>query len=195
MTDLDTALRAEDEMAREALIAECDFLLATQGRLMFSRDRYDDKAATDFGIRLLDFFRLHGEKVREAIRTSARADVDDQIAAQAAELAELRAEVERLNGLINTPHTDEWFEAVRFEAAHQIERWGADHDAGKEPPDWFWLLGYLGGKALRAALDGDIEKAKHHTVSSGAMLLNWFRAMVGDSTAMRPGIANKDQQQ
>lgn len=100
----------------------------------------------------------------------------------------LAAECERLRGLINTPHTDEWFEAVRLEAAHQIERWGTSHDAGKTPADWFWLLGYLGQKAMTAQMAGDDDKARHHTISSGAMLLNWFRAMVGDSTAMRPGI-------
>lgn len=99
-----------------------------------------------------------------------------------------------LDALINTPHTDEWFAAVRLEAAHQIQRWGTDHDAGKQPADWFWLLGYLGQKAMAAQMAGDEQKAKHHTISSGAMLLNWFRAMVGDTNAMRPGIA-QDQQE
>lgn len=101
---------------------------------------------------------------------------------------ELQAEIARLNAMINTPHTDEWFEAVRLEAAHQIERWGTAHDAGKQPADWFWLLGYLGQKAMTSAMAGDETKARHHTISSGAMLLNWFRAMVRDSTAMRPGM-------
>ncbi|MEQ6328124.1 hypothetical protein VLF92_07300 [Pseudomonas chengduensis] len=100
-----------------------------------------------------------------------------------------------LDALINTPHTDEWFDAVRLEAAHQIQRWGTDHDAGKQPADWFWLLGYLGQKAMTAQIAGDEQKAKHHTISSGAMLLNWFRAMVGDTNAMRPGIALAQQEQ
>ncbi|MEW6460420.1 MAG: hypothetical protein AB1459_04760 [Pseudomonadota bacterium] len=100
-----------------------------------------------------------------------------------------------LNALINTPHTDEWFDAVRLEAAHQIQRWGTDHDAGKQPADWFWLLGYLGQKAMTAQIAGDEQKAKHHTISSGAMLLNWFRALVGDTNAMRPGIAQYQQEQ
>ena len=104
-----------------------------------------------------------------------------------AELKSLRVEVARLKALIDTPRTDEWFEAVRLEAAHQINRWGTDHDTGKQPADWFWLLGYLGQKAMTAQMAGDVEKAKHHTISSGAMLLNWFRAMVGDTNAMRPG--------
>ena len=110
--------------------------------------------------------------------------------------SDLLARIAHLESLINTPHTDEWFEAVRLEAAHQVERWGSAHqverwgsahDAGKQPSDWFWLLGYLGGKALAAAIKGDHEKAKHHTISTGAACLNWFRAMTGDSNAMRPG--------
>ncbi|KJU81030.1 hypothetical protein N619_01325 [Ectopseudomonas oleovorans] len=100
-----------------------------------------------------------------------------------------------LDALINTPHTDEWFDAVRLEAAHQIQRWGTDHDAGKQPADWFWLLGYLGQKAMTVQIAGDEQKAKHHTISSGAMMLNWFRAMVGDTNAMRPGIAPAQQEQ
>jgi hypothetical protein len=27
----------------------------------------------------------------------------------------------------------------------------------------------------RAAIDNDTDKAKHHTISTGAVLLNWFR--------------------
>jgi hypothetical protein len=110
-------------------------------------------------------------------------------ASRDAELAELRAELARLRGLINAPLVESFLEAVQLEAAHQVERWGAAHDAGKEPSDWFWLLGYLGGKALRAAIDGDTEKAKHHTISSAAMLLNWHARLSGERTAMRPGIA------
>ncbi|HYE39907.1 MAG TPA: hypothetical protein VEB23_08240, partial [Ramlibacter sp.] len=37
---------------------------------------------------------------------------------------ELSGEVRRLRALINTPHTADYFEAVRLEAAHQQERWG-----------------------------------------------------------------------
>ncbi len=94
-----------------------------------------------------------------------------------------------LRALINTPQTEDWMAAVPLEAAHQILRFGVEHDAGKTDADWFWLLGYLGGKALRAANDGDIPKARHHTISSAAVLLNWNRALTGESTSMRPGIA------
>jgi hypothetical protein len=98
-----------------------------------------------------------------------------------------RARVAELEQLINTPHTGEFVESVQREAAHQVERWGTEHDAGKAPSDWFWLVGFLLGKALHFP-----EKRKHHLVSSAAALLNWYRAETGDSTAMRPGIDPPD---
>jgi len=100
----------------------------------------------------------------------------------------LEAENAELRALLDTPHTADWFEGVKLEAGHQIKRWSADHDAGKTPADWFWLIGYLAQKAMTAQMGGDDEKARHHTISTGAAMLNWFRAIVGDSTAMRPGI-------
>lgn len=95
------------------------------------------------------------------------------------------ARVAELEALINTPQAGEFFEAVRIEAAHQTERWGSQHDAGKEAQDWFWLLGYLGGKALAAIMKGDAEKALHHTVSSAAVLFNWHAAVLKDSHPSR----------
>lgn len=88
---------------------------------------------------------------------------------------------------LNTPELHDFSAAVTLEAAHQRERWGSEHDAGKEPADWFWLLGYLSGKALRAHMSGDLEKALHHTISSAAALANWHAAIEG-KTNMRPGI-------
>jgi hypothetical protein len=104
------------------------------------------------------------------------------------EVAQLRAEVARLTGLLNTPELHDFAKATVLEAAHQRERYGAEHDGGKAPSDWFWLLGYLSGKALAAALAGDIAKALHHCISSAAALANWHAALLGVSTTMRPGI-------
>ncbi len=101
---------------------------------------------------------------------------------------EERAELNRLRALVNTPELHDFARAVVLEAAHQRERWGSEHDAGKEPQDWFWLLGYLGGKALAAHAAGNTEKALHHTISSAAALANWHAAISGSHTAMRPGI-------
>jgi len=89
---------------------------------------------------------------------------------------------------INSPETENWMAGVPLEAAHQVERWGAAHDAGKTAWDWFWLIGYLAQKAATAQASGDLFKAKHHTISTAAALLNWHRQLTGENTAMRPGI-------
>jgi hypothetical protein len=104
-----------------------------------------------------------------------------------------RSGMEELAGLIrdqiiNTPETADFMAGVPIEAQHQRERWGVDHDAGKSPFDWFWLIGYLAQKAADAAVRGDVEKAKHHTISTGAALANWHAALTGADTRMRPGI-------
>lgn len=96
-------------------------------------------------------------------------------------------EFDRLRTLLNTPELHDFAKGVVLEAAHQQERWGSSHDGGKEPSDWFWLIGYLGGKALKAHIDGNTEKALHHTISTAAALANWHAAILG-KTNMRPGI-------
>lgn len=110
----------------------------------------------------------------------------------AATYEELARENERLLALINTPHTGDFIEAVKIEAAHQQLRWGERHDAGKEASDWFWLLGYLSGKALAAFVRGDREKGLHHIISSAAALLNWHRHVTGASTGTHQGIENQE---
>jgi hypothetical protein len=107
--------------------------------------------------------------------------------------AALLAEVERLNGLLNTPELHDFGKAVVLEAAHQRERWGVEHDTGKEPQDWFWVVGYLAGKALRSHLDGNQEKALHHCISTAAVLANWHAHVLTGSSLMRPGISAERQ--
>lgn len=143
----------------------------------------------------MDFDRVTAEREALQLLLNDRDDLDDQLTSleqrryaeqQAREAAERRVEV--LEGLLDTPHTVDWFEGVRLEAGHQIKRLGSDHDAGKATADWFWLIGYLAQKAMTAQMAGNIEKAKHHTISTGAAMLNWFRSITGDSNSMRPGI-------
>lgn len=98
---------------------------------------------------------------------------------------DLRNEIRR--EVINTPETADFMAAVPIEATHQRERWGADHDAGKSPFDWFWLVGYLAQKAADAAVRGDVEKAKHHTISTAAALANWHASLAGIDSRMVPG--------
>ena len=90
--------------------------------------------------------------------------------------------------LLNTPDVKDFATGVVMEALHQRERWGSEHDAGKMPADWFWLVGYLAGKALHAQTSGNTDKALHHTISTAAALANWHGAITGTHTAMRPGI-------
>jgi hypothetical protein len=114
------------------------------------------------------------------------------------ELEELRTrfdqadtELKKLQAQLNTPETEDFDKGVPLEAAHQILRWGSDHDAGKQPEDWFWLTGYLAGKALAALKSGDQEKAKHHCISTAAALRNWHRAIATGSSTMRPGLSGE----
>lgn len=88
------------------------------------------------------------------------------------EALELIEEVERLQTLINNPHTEDFLEAVRLEAAHQRERWGDAHDAEKSDADMYWTLGWLAGKAVRFE---NQEKRLHHIITSAALCLNWHR--------------------
>jgi hypothetical protein len=96
-----------------------------------------------------------------------------------------RAEVLQL---LNTPEIEDFINGVVIEAAHQRERWGTDHDDGKSPWDWFWLIGYLAQKAASAAVNDDLVKARHHTISTAAALANWHLALTGTDNSMRPGI-------
>jgi hypothetical protein len=95
--------------------------------------------------------------------------------------------IEELSAQLNTPELHAFTDGVISEAQHQRHKWGSGHDAGKQPEDWFWLLGYLGGKALASLKAGDTDKALHHTISSAAVLANWHAAILGQ-TNMRPGI-------
>lgn len=104
-------------------------------------------------------------------------DVLSQRDTALAKLAACEAERDRLHALINTPETADFVKAVQLEAAHQRERWPAECDAGKTDADWFWLLGYLAGKALNAfRYDQNPEqftKGLHHIITTAAACANW----------------------
>jgi hypothetical protein len=92
---------------------------------------------------------------------------------------------------LHTPEIVDFIAAVEREALFQREKWGADGDAGKTDADWFWLLGYLGGKAIRS--DATQEKRLHHIITTAAACLNWHAARVGAYTDMRPGTERPDE--
>lgn len=85
---------------------------------------------------------------------------------------DLQVENMRLVNLINNPHTNSFLDAVRLEAAHQRERWAADHDAAKTDADWYWLIGHLASKAVYRIRD----KQLHHIITTAAACLNWHMA-------------------
>jgi hypothetical protein len=125
-------------------------------------------------------------------------------------------ERDELRAIVNNPITDQFISGTRNEIAHQVQRWGTVSDRGKEPQDWFWLVGYLAGKALHhhkntqvqreeverqkaagiecsaleAALAYNIEKAKHHTISAAAALGNWWAHISIGGTVMAPGVSD-----
>ena len=76
---------------------------------------------------------------------------------------------------IDTPMIENFIDSVKNEMEHQKLRWNDDH---KSSNDWFWLVGYLAGKALSAP---NIEKKKHHIITTCAALGNWFEFEINSS--------------
>lgn len=95
------------------------------------------------------------------------------------------AELEAIN---SAPDVGEFMVSLEKEIRFQRQKWGTEHDAGKTDADWFWLIGYLAGKALTCAIRGEPEKALHHIITTAAACANWHAARTG-KTNMRPGIA------
>jgi hypothetical protein len=104
-----------------------------------------------------------------------------------------KRERDELHALVNNPQTENFLQAVRAEAAHQILRWGRSHDRRKSAEAWYWLVGFLAGKCLRAWIDGDVHKAMHHTISAGAALLHMHAAIQSDASGRGVG-ADEDLQ-
>jgi hypothetical protein len=126
---------------------------------------------------------------RDANNTTWRIAIREAVAAiEATGIEALTKRVAELEALLNTPEVHDFAKGAVLEAAHQRERWPSDHDAGKTPFDWFWLVGYLAQKAASAHVDGNTEKALHHTISTAAALANWHLAISGTDNRMRPGI-------
>jgi hypothetical protein len=168
-------------------IAECEPMTKVPNRHWLENELADVQANRELVIEHfgLDVARMAERTARKKVLLRAW----HAMLADPEPTAALLARIAQLEALINSPETSNWMVGVPLEAAHQIERWGAAQDAGKSPADWFWLVGYLAGKVLGAIITGDLEKAKHHTISTGAALLNWHRSLTGESTEMRPGIA------
>lgn len=91
---------------------------------------------------------------------------------------------------INTPELFDFVSAVTNEALHQREKWGVDIDGGKTDADWFWLIGYLAGKALHNPAKDDMEPVSarlHRIITVAAAAANWHAMALGTYRRMRPG--------
>lgn len=107
-----------------------------------------------------------------------------------AELIELRTKAAKYDA-INTPELYDFITATVNEALHQREKWGVEADGGKADADWFWLIGYLAGKALHNPPKegmGDVDARLHRIITVAAAACNWHGATLGTYALMRPGI-------
>lgn len=141
----------------------------------------DCGAREDYGMTFEEFWGLYRSENPGAFEQA------DELASLRQQLAEAQKYAARLNEIVNTPQADDFLRAVSTEAEHQRQRWGSNHDSGKTDADWFWLIGYLAGKALHSAMRGDATKAEHHIITTAAACANWHKASKGE-TNMRPGI-------
>lgn len=132
-----------------------------------------------------DYIDLHPDG---SVTIAEAGGLKDELEAMRRKYTTASNELRELKTLLNTPETDDFDKGVPLEAAHQAQRWGTTHDAGKQPEDWFWLCGYLAGKALAAFKAGDVEKAKHHCISTAAAMRNWHLHIATGNSTMRPGI-------
>ena len=114
-------------------------------------------------------------------------DAPESLATIAAEISDAFA-VQKTQDAINTPELRSFIDGVAREAIHQRARWGDAHDRSKSAENWYWLIGYLSGKALRSHIEGDRDKALHHTISSAAALMQWHAAILADGRGN--GIGN-----
>lgn len=95
---------------------------------------------------------------------------------------------DRERELLNTPEIEDFIKALRIEAAHQKERWKAT-DPEKMDAEFYWLLGWLGGKAIHDPHEPDDtrtprERKLHRIIALAAAAYNWHeRAKERDSDA------------
>lgn len=101
----------------------------------------------------------------------------------ALEIDRLRKRVVELEAVICTPENNEFLKGVAIEAEYQRQKHGVDTTDGRfDWHQWFWVVGYLLGKALAACRNGSAdngEKAKHHLVTTAALIYNWHNVLIG----------------
>lgn len=84
---------------------------------------------------------------------------------------------EAIENRLGDPETEDFCKGVLLEAAHQRDRW-KESDPTKTPADWFWLLGWLGGKAVHDPHEPWDERTArerrlHRIIATAAAAANW----------------------
>lgn len=108
--------------------------------------------------------------------------------------AELEAEIARLKAIIHQPCSSEFLRGASIEAEYQRDLHGVDTtDARFDWIQWYWVCGYLLGKALAACKSGEDngEKAKHHLITTAGLLNNWYNVLTGQPAASVHSNAGK----
>lgn len=98
----------------------------------------------------------------------------------------LTDEIARLDAIIHSPESDDFIKGVSIEAEYQRQLHGVDATEDRfDWHQWYWVVGYLAGKALAACKSGDDngEKAKHHLITTAALLMNWHNVLIGKPVA------------
>jgi hypothetical protein len=95
-----------------------------------------------------------------------------------------------LSEQINTPEMDDFLEAVKLEAAHQRERWERT-DPHKTDADWYWLIGWLGRKAVTDPHDENEtrtleERRLHRIITVAAAAYNWHQSAKARNRGSKP---------
>lgn len=78
---------------------------------------------------------------------------------------------------LSTPEILDFIKAIQIEAKYQEEQW-KKADPEKTDADWYWLIGWLGGKAVNdphkvGDLRPTIERKLHRIITVAAAAYNW----------------------
>lgn len=101
--------------------------------------------------------------------------------------------VKELEGLINHPELEDWLKGVQLEAAHQVERWGKEHDAKKYPHDFVLVFDYLKGKLAQSIWNRDEEKFKHHLITLAAVCFNAHKQFKNENSGVHHFFKQSDK--
>jgi hypothetical protein len=144
--------------------------------------RWDYSAAKAFRLaEALEAVEAEVARLREALDASLarRLYVEEQARQAEAEVAQLREALEASR--IEHPETGDFLRGALTEAAYQRQR--RPDDAEKSDADWFWVAGFILGKAVHAGPDD--PHALHHLEAAAGLLANWHHHKAAALAASR----------